>query len=146
MSKLGNNPKDKFGSKKVSITKLPAVGIMHGSMGMMYGASQYDPYNWRDNAVIASIYVDAMIRHLMAWFDEKEEIAEDSGVTHLGHVIANAAILLDAQATGNLIDDRPSKGKASTELSKLNALIPDLQKRWADIKDARLKEKEKGNG
>jgi hypothetical protein len=142
---LGNNPKDKFGSKKVSVTKLPAVGILHGSMGMMYGASQYDPFNWRGNAVVASIYIDAMIRHLLAWFDQKEEIADDSGVTHLGHVIANAAIILDAQATGNLIDDRPPDGKTSVELTRLNALIPELQKRWADIKSKRLQEKEKSN-
>lgn len=143
---LGNNPKDSYGSKKVSITKLPAVGILHGSMGMQYGASQYDPYNWRDNAVIASIYVDAIARHLLAWFDEKEEVASDSGVTHLGHIIANAAIILDAQATGNLIDDRPKDGKAVKVMTELNVQLPDLQKRWEKIRADRLAAKEKNNG
>jgi hypothetical protein len=112
-----------LGIKKVSITKLPMVGVVHGAHAMMYGASKYGPYNWRDNAVIASIYIDATLRHLAAWFDEKEEVAKDSGVHHLGHVLANMAILLDAMETGNLIDDRPHSGKAATVLARLNDVI-----------------------
>jgi hypothetical protein len=122
-TKLGPNPKDSLGIKKVSITKLPMVGIAHGSHAMMYGADKYGPYNWRDNAVIASIYIDATMRHLMAWFDQKEELAQDSGVHHLGHVLANMAILLDAQETGNLIDDRPHSGKAAEVLARLNDVV-----------------------
>lgn len=104
------NPKDLLGAKKVSITKLPMVGVLHGAHAMMNGAGKYGPYNWRDNKVIASIYIDAAARHLASWF-EGEEIAEDSGVHHLGHAIACMAILLDAQETGNLVDDRPFKDK-----------------------------------
>ena len=43
--------------------------------------------------------------HLNAWA-EGEEAAPDSGVHHLGHARACLGILLDAQETGNLIDDR----------------------------------------
>lgn len=123
MAKLGNNPKDLLGIKKVSITKLPMVGLIHGAHAMMYGASKYGPYNWRGNAVVASIYIDATMRHLAAWFDEKEEIAKDSGVHHLGHVLANMAILLDAMETGNLMDDRPHSGKAAQVLERLNDVV-----------------------
>lgn len=119
---LGSNPKDKLGAKKVSITKLPAVAVLHGAHAMMNGAAKYGPYNWRGNKVIASIYYDALIRHALSSF-EGEEVAEDSGVDHLGHVIACCAILLDAKATGNLIDDRPSGGRAVEVLEALNAKI-----------------------
>jgi len=101
------NPKDLLGKKKVSITKFPMAGLIHGASAMMNGADKYGPYNWREKDVVASIYVDAAFRHLAAWF-EREEIAEDSGVHHLGHALACAAILLDAQENGNLIDDRPN--------------------------------------
>jgi Domain of unknown function (DUF5664) len=101
-----SNPKDLLGNKKVSISKFPLVGLIHGAHAMMNGADKYGPYNWREKDVIASIYVDAALRHLIAWF-EREEIAEDSGVHHLGHAEACCAILLDAQENGNLIDDRP---------------------------------------
>jgi len=104
--KLGVNPKDLQGKKKISLTKVPGVALLHCAHAMMDGARKYNAYNWRDNAVIASIYVDAAKRHLAAWF-EHEETAKDSLVHHLGHAMACCAILLDAIETGNLIDDRP---------------------------------------
>jgi len=118
-----SNPKDLFGNKKVSITKLSPVAILHASHAMMNGADKYGPYNWRDKAVIASIYIDAAMRHLMAWF-EREEVAGDSGVHHLGHAMACASILLDAQETGNLIDDRPEVNPKYQEvLDRLSEVI-----------------------
>lgn len=119
----GVNPKDLLGVNKVSITKLPFVAILHGAHAMMNGATKYGPYNWREKPVIASIYVDAVLRHTGAWFDEQEERAEDSGVHHLGHVIASAGIILDALATGNLVDDRPKNGKGAAVLADLNQRI-----------------------
>src|ERR1700693_1718032 len=86
------NPKDLLGASKVSISKLPFVAILHGAHAMMNGAAKYGPYNWREKKVLASIYVDAIYRHLGAWFDSHEENAEDSGCHHLGHLIASAAI------------------------------------------------------
>lgn len=112
------------------------AGIIHGAHAMMYGASKYGPFNWRDNAVIASIYIDATLRHLAAWFDSKEEVAEDSHVHHLGHVLANMAILLDAMETGNLIDDRPHSGKATEVLTRLNAKVAQLRKAPESVPDA----------
>lgn len=116
--KFGNNPKDRLGSKKVSISKVPPTAIVFLATAMQNGSEKYGPYNWRQNKVIASIYVDAMYRHIMAWWDG-EEIAADSGVHHLGHAMANGAILADAMSTGNLIDDRPLKGRAAEMLKKL---------------------------
>lgn len=105
----GPNPKDIVGSKKISLSKFPAIGLAHGAHAMMDGARKYGPYNWRAKAVQASIYVDAAQRHLLNWF-EGEETAADSGVHHLGHAMACCAILLDAQACKALIDDRPICG------------------------------------
>ena len=117
------NPKDIVGASKVSITKLPAAGVLHGAHAMMDGARKYGPYNWRSKPVQASIYVDAAMRHMQAWF-EGEETAGDSGVHHLGHALACCAILLDAQETGNLVDDRPPNGEGVRELMKrLNETI-----------------------
>jgi hypothetical protein len=103
---LSANPKDLFGQRKVSLSKLPAVAVAHAAHAMMDGAVKYGAYNWRDKAVIGSIYVDAAKRHIDDWF-EGQRAAKDSGVHHLGHAMACCAILLDAEETGNLIDDRP---------------------------------------
>lgn len=117
------NPKDLIGAKKVSISKLPAVAVLHAAHAMMNGAEKFGSYNWRSNKVRAEIYIDAALRHIGAW-NEREECASDSNVHHLGHAMACLAILLDAQETGNLVDDRPPKSKAYPEaLSRLNELI-----------------------
>ena len=110
--------------KKVSFTKFPPAALAHGATAMMNGATKYGPYNWRENPVVASIYIDACMRHLFAWFDG-EEVASDSGVHHLGHAMACLAILLDAQETGNLVDDRPSvnQGAYNSLVNRLNEEI-----------------------
>lgn len=118
-----SNPKDLIGSRKVSITKFPAAALLHGAHAMGNGAAKYGSYNWRGNPVRASIYVDAAIRHLLAWF-EGEEKAADSGVHHLGHALASIAIILDAQETANLINDRPAATiVATTVLDRLNSKL-----------------------
>lgn len=126
-SKNSPNPKDLVGSTKVSLSKLPAAGIIHAAHAMMNGAVKYSAFNWRANKVQASIYVDAVQRHIACWFDQKEETASDSGVHHLGHAMASLAILLDAQETGNLIDDRPTPGKAADILERLAKTIKERQ-------------------
>jgi hypothetical protein len=121
----GVNPKDLLGAMKVSITKLPAIAILHAAHAMMNGAVKYGAYNWRDKNVIATIYVDACMRHVLAWLCG-ETCAPDSGVHHLGHAIACLAILLDAQACGTLHDDRPIDSNFAAVLARLNAQIGGL--------------------
>jgi hypothetical protein len=101
------NPKDLLGMKKPNLFLVPAVATVHIAEAMGNGAKKYGAYNWRENDVIASIYLAAAQRHILSW-QEGEECAKDSGVHHLGHAAACLAILLDAEHTGNLIDDRPS--------------------------------------
>lgn len=120
------NPKDLIGNTKVSISKLPAIAVAHGAMAMMDGATKYGAYNWRDKEVVAGIYIDAAKRHLDCWF-EGQEVATDSKAHHLGHAIACCAILLDAQAKGKLVDDRPKDSAdldfMERELAKLSEII-----------------------
>lgn len=117
------NPKDLIGAKKVSLSKLPAVAIVHAAHAMMNGAEKFGSYNWREKKVQAEIYIDAALRHITAW-NEREECASDSGVHHLGHAMACLAILLDAQETGNLVDNRPLASDAYPKaLARLNEAI-----------------------
>ena len=129
---LGSNPKDMLGAKKPDATKVPAIAIAHESLAMMDGAGKYDAYNWRANKVVASIYIAACKRHLDLWFEGEEE-ASDSGCHHLGHARACLGILLDAQETGNLLDDRPatetSRGVLQRVYDKISSKIPAMQER-----------------
>lgn len=116
------NPKTLMGARRVDISLLPAAGIIHGSHAMMDGAAKYNPYNWREKKVPARTYISAAMRHLLDYLDG-EETATDSGVHHLGHVIGCCAIVLDAMETGNLIDDRPTKGTAAAILARLEKAL-----------------------
>lgn len=116
------NPKDLVGAKKVNTFLVPDVAILHTAKAMMNGAAKYGAYNWRGNPVLASVYISAADRHIKAW-KAGEKFAQDSGVHHLGHAMACLAILLDAEATGNLIDDRPPNDAFVEVLDDLNAAI-----------------------
>jgi hypothetical protein len=114
------NPKDLVGQKKPRLYLVPPSSILYQALGMQDGSSKYGPYNWRQKKVQAMIYVDAALRHIQAWID-REELAEDSQVHHLGHALATIGIIVDAMTSGNLIDDRPPAGA-----------FPALLKRYMD--------------
>lgn len=109
------NPKTQYGIKKPALLScVPASALLVEGQVMMLGARKYGPFNWRDNSVAASVYVDAAIRHMLAWNSGQDNDSE-SGVSHLGHVRACMGILIDALETGNLVDDRP-KDEATARL------------------------------
>lgn len=75
---------------------------------LLQGNERYGPWNWRSNQVPLMTYLGAIRRHLNAYLDG-EDNAPDSGISHLGHIAASCAILLDAKKQGTLVDDRPVK-------------------------------------
>lgn len=109
----GPNPKDVVGSAKAAMLLFPPIALVHAVDAMMDGAGKYDPYNWRAKSITTSNYLHAAVRHIIDYW-EGEECASDSKAKHLGHALATLAIVLDAQAHGCLIDDRPMSdgGKA----------------------------------
>jgi hypothetical protein len=114
----GSNPKDKLGSTKPQLHLVPPALTIWTAKAMEFGAEKYGPYNWRQKKVRMTVYLSAALRHLSALLDG-ENIAEDSQCPHEAHLAACMGILLDARATGNLIDDRPTPGAASRLLEQL---------------------------
>lgn len=114
----GVNPKDAIGVKKAPLGLVSSLAIAHEAMAMKDGARKYGPYNWRNKKVRASIYVDAALRHVAAWFNG-EELAGDSGAHHLGHARACLGILLDAMECDAMHDDRPPPAPMSELLERV---------------------------
>jgi hypothetical protein len=85
---------------------------------MSDGKAKYGPMNWREKRVTSSVYYNAAMRHLMAWWDG-EDLAPDSGVHHLAHAMACLAIVLDAESVGKLNDDRPTPGNFGATVETL---------------------------
>lgn len=115
----GINPKDALGMLKPDLSLIPPAALLYEAQGMMDGAAKYGPYNWRDNPVKARVYIAAAMRHLQQYLDG-EDFDPISGVHHLGHARCCMGILADATETGNLVDDRPTKGAAGDMIRRFN--------------------------
>lgn len=101
-----SNPKDVIGSTKPPMHYLPAGPMFECAAALMSGALKYGAHNWRAVGVRASVYYDAMWRHIAAWW-EGEDRDPESGMPHLAHAMACLVILRDSDAAGKLTDDRP---------------------------------------
>lgn len=112
------NPKRQYGTKKPSAQFIPPVAIIEESVVMALGAAKYGAFNWQDDPVDATTYYSAAMRHLMAWFAGEDKDPE-SGASHLAHVRACMAILMDGQASGILVDDRPKCASAADAVVRL---------------------------
>jgi hypothetical protein len=102
------NPKDMIGTRKAPLSTVPMGVIVEMGVGMLEGAAKYGRHNYRCAGVRASVYYDAVMRHMIAWW-EGEDIDPDSGLSHVTKAMCTLAVLRDAQMQGMCTDDRPPK-------------------------------------
>ena len=81
--------KDDMG--KVQLDLLPPEAVIGLGEVLTYGANKYGTNNWR--GVEVERYEAALLRHLMAW-KSGSPVDEESGLSHLKHVLCNAAFLV----------------------------------------------------
>lgn len=117
------NPKELAGSKKpATFSVMPRWPLLEVGRVMSVGAAKYGAFNYRDSSISASVYQDAIERHLQLWFDGVDD-DDETGVSHLASVIASCLLLMDAQATGKLNDDRQKTGIVESKLEELQDLL-----------------------
>lgn len=121
------NPKDAIGSDKMPLHLWPETASVLGCLGLLDGALKYGRANWREAGVRASIYYDALRRHLSKWF-EGQDIDTDSGLPHYAHMLACLAILVDAQTHGKFIDDRQYNGGVEGFVTLLETMTPHVKR------------------
>ncbi len=139
-SKL-SNPKDIIGVRKAPLSCVPMNVIAEIGVGMLEGASKYGRHNYRAVGVRSSVYFDATMRHLVAFW-EGEDLDPDSGAHHLAKALTSLVVWRDAQMQGKCEDDRPPSCK-SAFYEVLNKASGEILDRNADkaphhytIKDA----------
>lgn len=108
--KKNTNPKDAVGIRKVPYSTIPAEVTAEVGLGMLEGALKYGRHNYRVIGVRASVYYDAIQRHINAWW-EGEDIDPESGLNHIVKLLTSGYVLRDAMINDNLVDDRPPKTK-----------------------------------
>jgi len=103
-----SNPKDAIGCKKPSLSVLPGPVLYEIAAGLLEGACKYRRHNYREAGIRASIYFDAAMRHLWAYW-EGEDIDPDSGMHHISKTLACLMVMRDAMLIDNCLDDRPPR-------------------------------------
>lgn len=85
----------KFDDKKPRMQLVPpSLGIACAE-ALTYGAKKYKVNNWR-NATDIECYISALTRHLDAW-RSGEDNDEESGLSHLCHMAANLAFIIELE-------------------------------------------------
>lgn len=121
------NPKDAAGASKLPMHLWPAVATAEGCVALLNGQLKYGRNNFRVTSVRATIYADALSRHMARWMDGEE--CDEDGISHLGSALACLAILVDARAAGKLEDDRNVPGGVAARFAELTPLVAELRAR-----------------
>lgn len=124
-----SNPKDAFGVQKAPMSTVSAVVLAEVGVAMAEGAAKYGRHNYRAVGVRSSVYYDAAMRHLMAWW-EGQDIDPDSGMPHIVKAITTLVVLRDAELYGQLNDDRPPRCEPFHD--RLNAMTAEILARHSD--------------
>jgi hypothetical protein len=114
------NAKEVLGEMKVPIGLYPNVARIETCLVFQQSARQYGAYNWRNQPVRISIYLDAIDRHTIA-LRAGEDIDESSGRPHAAHINACTAIIMEAKELGILVDDRFEKDMSAHLLKELTS-------------------------
>lgn len=127
------NPKDQLARSmgRVPIGLFPDTAIIAGSYGMLEGKLKYGRCNYRMVGIDASVYRDALDRHLKAWWNG-EDLDPDSGIPHLWKMMACLAVLIDGECCGKLNDDRPPRAPVAEMLEAGKALVKMIEAKYAD--------------
>jgi hypothetical protein len=115
----GANPKEALGVRKVPLHNIPCGPEFELGIVFLSGALKYGSHNYRDTNILASVYYDAIMRHVKAW-QEGEDFDPDSGMHHLIHAAACCFVARDSMLMGKFEDDRPLKYPNGLNMAELN--------------------------
>ena len=119
------NPKDACGSLKSGISCVPMNVLSEVGLALTEGSKKYGSHNYRKAGVRASIYIDALWRHVfLQWWDQGQDNDQESDCSHITKGIACLVVLRDAMMNNMLTDDRPIR--SSPVINELNAKAKDL--------------------
>jgi hypothetical protein len=133
MSDKDTNPKDALGIAKVPMHCVSARVMMELGLAMMEGGRKYGTHNYRKMGVRGSVYYDATMRHMMAYW-EGQDIDPDSGVHHVIKAIATLVVMRDSMLMENFEDDRPIRLPKGLDIDDLNEQAAKIIKKYPQCK------------
>lgn len=89
-----NDQNAKADAGKLELDLVPTQIIREIARIRMYGTEKYkDPDNWKN--VETRRYVNAMLRHALAFWADPNGVDIESGLPHLSHLACNVAFLCE---------------------------------------------------
>lgn len=86
------NQEAKADKGKLHISYVPMQIVRDIAEVREYGTAKYhDPENWK--RVEKQRYVDALLRHTLAWVDDPKSVDEESKIPHYKHMACNLAFI-----------------------------------------------------
>ncbi len=124
---IAANPKSRDSSHKIPLSLCPASVRIAIARVFKLGGEKPGRYhwNWREEPISVTQYIDAIHRHLARFEDGEEfdeEMSEQAGqpVAHLDIIASNIAMMIDAREAGTLVNDLPKvKGGAPAFLKRI---------------------------
>ena len=85
---------------KPRISLVPTQIIRDIAAVREYGNAKYgSPDNWKN--VEEQRYIDALLRHMLAFMDDPHGVDAESGLPHLSHIACNVAFLCEMRRDKN---------------------------------------------
>lgn len=141
--KKDTNPKDALGIKKAPLHSIPCGPLYEIGLAMMEGGRKYGTHNYRVVGVRASVYYDAIMRHVMNWW-EGQDIDPDSGLHPLIKAAASIVVMRDGMLMDNYVDDRPIKyPNGELNMPELNKKAGNIIEKYPDCVPPFLEKDEK---
>jgi hypothetical protein len=124
-----SNPKTRVGGmNKVPLHLIPVRALAKIAMAFADGGFKYQPYNWEEEKISASVYFGAAMRHIFAWWCGKDKTSD--GVHPLAAACACLMMILDVDGTELFNDNRPPyMGDFDELLDEQAAILPALRAR-----------------
>lgn len=77
---------------KLELDLVPVQIVRDIAQVRMYGTAKYhDPENWRK--VELRRYINALLRHTLAFIEDQDGIDDESGIPHYKHMACNMAFI-----------------------------------------------------
>lgn len=77
---------------KLELDLVPVQIVRDIAQVRMYGTAKYhDPENWRK--VELRRYINALLRHTLAFIENQDSVDEESGIPHYKHMACNMAFI-----------------------------------------------------
>lgn len=118
----------KFDREKLRYDLIPWQALEEAAKVLTHGAKKYAPGNWKKVPDAKNRYYAALMRHLQE-VRKGNLIDDDSGYSHLAHVLCNAMFLvyLYDEAPVEVVDEAPEavtlNSRALSALGTFNAIV-----------------------